>query len=159
MSRVNEDRQSLKGTKAVITMWLTGILILSCSVMDDTTIPKDQFTQVEISDFDVNMQKDYIRGKIQNNGEHNITTSIFKFEIYVGSQEVSRRTNLMNESSANKYTGKDSLNPLNLLLSQNFVVRETLKPGYSTEFYYELRMDYEFHDFLYTYEIVQLKGR
>ncbi|NQV43038.1 MAG: hypothetical protein HQ506_11850 [Candidatus Marinimicrobia bacterium] len=106
--------------------------------MDDDSIPRDQFNQVAISDFEVNMDRDYIRGKIQNNGEHNITSSVFKFEIYAGN---------------------DSLDSSKLLLSQNFVVREPLKPGYSTEFYFELKMDYEFSNFLYTYNIVQIKGR
>jgi len=146
------------GIKSII-MCLPVILFMNCSIMDDNSLPGDQFNQVQISDFEVNMQRDYIRGKIQNHGEHDITSSIFKFKIYTGNSETSGNTNLINENSAMMYTGKDSLDPSKLLLSQNFVVREPLKPGYSTEFYFELKMDYEFYDFLYTYEIVQLKGR
>jgi len=127
----------LTRTHAIILM-IPAILLITCSQMDDDSIPRDQFNQVAISDFEVNMDRDYIRGKIQNNGEHNITSSVFKFEIYAGN---------------------DSLDSSKLLLSQNFVVREPLKPGYSTEFYFELKMDYEFSNFLYTYNIVQIKGR
>lgn len=142
-----------------IKMLLSAIGFVACSIMDDNSIPRDHFSQVEISNFEVNMQRDYIRGKIQNNGEHNITSSIFELEIYSDSLAVSGNTNLMNQSSAIRYTGADSLDASKLLLAQNFVVREPLKPGYSTEFYFELKMDYEFSNFLYTYEIVQIRGR
>ena len=121
-----------------ILMMLPAVLFMTCSQMDDNSIPRDEFAQVEISDFEVNMDRDYIRGKIQNNGTHNITSSIFKFEIY---------------------TGADSLDSSKVLLSQNFVVREPLKPGYSTEFYFELKMDYDYTIFHYSYDIVQIKGR
>jgi len=140
-------------------MCLPAILLMNCSIMDDNSLPVDQFNQVQISDFEVNMQRDYIRGKIQNIGEHNITSSIFEFEIYTGNPGAAGNTNLMNKNSVINYTGRDPLDPAKLLLSQNFVVREPLKPGYSTEFYFELKMDYEFYEFFYTYEIVQLKGR
>ncbi len=121
-----------------LILMLPALLLITCAKMDDDSIPRDQFNQVEISDFEVNMDRDYIRGKIQNNGDHNITSSVFKFEIYAGN---------------------DSLDSSNLLLSQNFVVREPLKPGYSTEFYFELKMDYNVSTFLYAYDIVQIKGR
>ena len=121
-----------------INILLPVTLLMACSIMDDNTIPRDQFDQVEISDFEVNMDRDYIRGKIQNNGSHNISSSIFKFEIYAG---------------------VDSLDASRLLLSQNFVVREPLKPGYSTEFYFELKMDYDHSNYFYTNDIIQIKGR
>ncbi len=140
-------------------MLSSAFLFMTCSIMDDNSIPRDQFNQVQISNFEVNMQRDYIRGKIQNTGKHNITSSIFKFEIYSGNTGASGNTNVINESSAINYKGGESLDPSKLLLSQNFVVREPLKPGYSTEFYFELKMDYQFSDFLYTYDIVQIKGR
>ena len=122
----------------LIKVLLAVSFLMACSLMDDNSIPRDQFDQVEISDFEVNMDRDYIRGKIQNKGRHNITSSIFKFEIYAG---------------------EDSLDSSKRLLSQNFVVREPLSPGYSTEFYFELKMDYEFSNFIYTYDLVQIKGR
>ena len=142
-----------------ILMVLCATLITTCSTMDDNAIPKDQFNQVEISDFEVNMERDYIRGKLQNNGEHSITSSIFNFEIYAGSIEGSGATNQMGEPTSVEFAGRDSLDTSKILLSQNFVVREPLKPGYSTEFYFELKMDYEVSNFLYTYDIVQIKGR
>jgi len=145
--------------KSAIMMWIPLMLLMTCSVMDDKAIPPDQFNQVEISDFEVNLQRDYIRGKIQNNGKHDITSSIFRFDLY--SENASAPENDINykRGSMLRYTGGDSLNPSRLLLSQNFVVREPLKPGYSTEFYFELKMDYDLLSFLYTYEIIQLKGR
>jgi hypothetical protein len=141
-----------------IFILISAILFWTCSKMDDHAIPMDQYGQVEISDFEVNMERDYIRGKIQNNGEHDITSSIFNLEIYSRDSE-SVKTSFDGENHIVRYTGVDSLEPSRLLLSQNFVVREPLKPGYSTEFYFELKMDYEVTGFLYTYEIIQIKGR
>ena len=145
-------------TKPRLFISLILTLFLGCTVIDDKAIPKEQFSQVEISDFEVNMQRDYIRGKIQNNGEHNITSSIFKLEIFSGSTRASVNSSVGRNSSVIRYMGSDSLDISKLLLSQNFMVREPLKPGYSTEFYFEVKMDYELSDFLYTYEIVELKG-
>lgn len=113
-------------------------LCWACSMMDDNTLPQDQFDQIVISDFEVNMDRDFIRGKIQNKGHHEVTSSIYKFEIY--------------PASASPDSAK-------ALLSQNFIVREPLKPNYSTEFYFELKMDYDETDFVYIYDIVQVKGR
>jgi len=141
----------------VMVMVLT--LFAACTVMDDNSIPRDQFDQVEISDFEVNLARDYIRGKIQNNGKHEISSSIFKFDLYSGKLSASGGRNSHDQNSISIKKGSESIDSSFLLLSQNFVVRETLKPGYSTEFYFELKMDYDFSDYLYNYEIIHLKGR
>ena len=148
----------LKKMKLTLLLLLF-ILIATCSTMDDNSIPRDQFSQVQISDFEVNMDRDYIRGKIQNNGKHDITSSIFEFALYSGSFEPAENTQQMRANSIREYLGEGSLDTSKLLLLQNFVVREPLKPDYSTEFYFELKMDYESTNFLYTYDIVQIKGR
>ena len=145
--------------KAINMIWISLLLIMTCSVMDDDAISKDQFNQVEISDFEVNLQRDYIRGKIQNRGKHDITSSIFRFELYSGNLGGSGDDFNYNQVSMVNSSEGDSLEPSRLLLSQNFVVREPLKPGYSTEFYFELKMDYDFSSYLYSYTIIQLKGR
>ncbi len=151
--------RSVLGRLKTIIMILPVVLLVNCSIMDDNSLPAHKFNQIQISDFEVNMQRNYIRGKIQNNGEHDITSSIFNLEIYRDDSERSGNSNLMSENTVTEYTGKEVLNPENLLLSQNFVVREPLNPGYSTEFYFELKLDYQFDEFLYTHKIVQLKGR
>jgi len=127
-------------------------LVTSCTVMDDKDLPVDQLKLTEISDFEVNLDRDFIRGRIQNNGDHNITSSIFRFELFA---EQTGTSGPMTQ----KVRGDLGLALKEPLLSQNFVVREPLKPGYSTEFYFELKMDFEHPRFLYAYEIIQLKGR
>jgi len=151
----NGRRTLNMGVKTIFIMWLVVTLIVACSVMDDNPISRDQFSEVGISDFEVNMQRDYIRGKIQNHSEHNITSSIFKLEIFSGSTRAAVNSSV---GTVIRHMGSESLDLSKLLLSQNFMVREPLKPGYSTEFYFEVKMDYDLSDFLYTYEIVELKG-
>lgn len=128
------------------------LLSVSCSVMDDKNLPEDQLEQVKMSDFEVNLDRDFIRGKIQNIGNHHITSSIFRFELFA------ENTGLPGPA-VQEVTGHIQQTMKEPLLSQNFVVREPLKPGYSTEFYFELKMDFDDLRFLYTYEIIQLKGR
>jgi len=53
----------------------------------------------------------------------------------------------------------DSLSGLTLLLSHDFFIRETLKPGYSTEVYFEINLDFEKGQYIYSKDLVELKGR
>ncbi len=149
----------MKKTLATSIAWVVMTVVSNCTVMDDNSVPKERFNQIEISDFEVNIDRDYIRGKIQNNSDLDITSSIFTFELYSGNfGEYENNKNYL-QSSIAFHAGPDSLSPSKLLLSQNFVVREPLKPNYSTEFYFELKMDYDISNFLYTHEIFQIKGR
>lgn len=132
------------------------ILLLGCIGMDNESIPLEQFDKVKISDFEVNLERDYIRGRIENQGTYDITTSIFKLILY--SQERSA-TEGSNQVPNIRHVQASMVEPNSQLFTQNFVVREQLKPNYSTEFYFELKLDYEGIDILYTYEIIDLKGK
>jgi hypothetical protein len=45
------------------------------------------------------------------------------------------------------------------VLSENFFIRETLKPGYSTEVYFEFKLDDLSERNVFTQEIIELKGK
>ncbi|MCF7826400.1 MAG: hypothetical protein K9M55_06710 [Candidatus Marinimicrobia bacterium] len=149
----------MRRNKNIIMASMLVALLMACSVMDDKSIPKNQYPQVEISDFEVDMARGYIRGKIQNNSQYDVSSAILKFELYSQSMLTRGSNNFRYRSSARRYAVGDSPDPATLLLSKKFLIRESLKPGYSTEFYFELKMDNDFSECLYTYEIVELKGR
>lgn len=134
-------------------------LLMACSLMDDNSIPKNEFPKMEISDFEVDMMRWYIRGKIQNNSQYDVSSAILKFDLYSQNMLTRASRDFRDHRSARSYSVGDSLDPARLLISKNFLIREPLKPGYSTEFYFELKMDYNFSEYFYTYEIVELKGR
>lgn len=123
--------------------------------MDNESIPMDQFNKVEINDFEVNLERDYIRGRIENKGSYDLTTSIFKLNLYTKKRSEAENSSQIPQV---RYAEASEIDPTYKIFSQNFVIREQLKPNYSTEFYFELRLDYEGFDILYTHEIIDLKG-
>lgn len=141
--------------KGVLLLCLTVFLFMNCTGMDNETIPSDQYEEVKINAFEVNLERQYIRGEIQNLSEYDITTSIFRLVLYGAERKPEGRGIHV---SIVQHAGPEVIDLPPRLFSQDFVVRERLKPGYSTEFYFELKMDYEGMDILYTHEIIGLKG-
>ena len=145
---------------------LSLFLVAGCTVADDDVIDKAEYHQMEISDFEINMEHNYIRGKLQNNGSHHITSTHFKLELFRNEPQskasIPNRSRKILQNHAFKISEAspgDSLYDVNQTLSKIFIVREPLKPSYSTEFYFELKMDDPSQDYLYTLRVVQLKGR
>ncbi len=170
MFNPNIRKWSLHPRTVQLTCYLSVIMLLvvSCSNLDDAKIPKEAYSKVVIDNFDINTDRDFIGGRIVNNSSRVVTSCKFEFRLYrhteqaelvKGKQPGSDNFGRDNQDEFREYSSSDSLSGMQLLISENFLVRESLKPGYSTEFYFELTMDFDFHSYAYSKEIIQLKGR
>jgi len=144
------------------------LLLVSCSSLDDQLLSKDEFKNVEINDFQINLERDYINARVLNKSAHIVTSCIFKFSLYKSELngepkfsrgEYSEYSDQSTSSSFIEIQNPDSLSKLTQLLSHKFFIRETLKPGYSTEVYFEINLDFEKGQYFFTKELVELKGR
>ncbi|NQV48883.1 MAG: hypothetical protein HQ507_00190 [Candidatus Marinimicrobia bacterium] len=146
---------------------LVFMLGVSCASLDDQLLSKAEFKNIEFKDFQINLDRDYINTRVVNNSSHTVTSCIFRFSLYKsGSTSTIKPTQDVYVGNANterissfiERTDIDSLAGLTHLLSHNFFIRETLKPGYSTEVYFEINLDFEQGQYIYTKELVELKG-
>ena len=146
---------------------LVFMLVVSCVSLDDQLLSKAEFKNIEFKDFQINLERDYINARVVNNSSHTITSCIFRFSLYKpGLNSTLRATRDIYAGNANEAMASsfiehgpaDSLSVLTHLLSHDFFVRETLKPGYSTEVYFEINLDFEEGQYIYSKEVVELKG-
>ncbi len=125
-------------------LFLSGILILiifGCSGLDDKLLPVDALNHVEFQDVEVNPARNYIRGKLVNNSAYTLTSCKVRISIYLDSPAFAET----DEKQA--------------AFSKNFFIRASLKPGYSTEVYYEVKLD-GLQDYArFTSELFDLKGQ
>jgi len=147
---------------------LVVLLFASCVSLDDQLLSKAEFKNIEFKDFQINLDRDYINARVVNNSSHTITSCIFRFSLYKPGLNAtlnhtkgvySGNTNGEMSSSFIERQAVDSLSGLTLLLSHDFFIRETLKPGYSTEVYFEINLDFEKGQYIYSKDLVELKGR
>jgi len=129
-----------------------------------------------IQDFGVSLDRGYIRGQLVNNSTYSISSCIIKFSLYKleKNSELLRQkryfakteniidslslAGIDQEVSRDKSTATKIQPEMTLLFSKNFAVRERLEPGYSTEFYFEVKLDFQADNYIYTKEVIGLKG-
>ena len=128
--------------------------MVACTDLDDPPLPSDAEGQVYFKSFEIDPQRNYINGRIVNDSPYTLTSCRINIDIYLSGG------NPDDSLSLQMVSPKDSLlKHLSPTISEKMLMREPLKPGYSTEVYFEFPM-HELHGHaFYTREINGLKGR
>lgn len=137
--------------------WVLGIstlLVLSCTGLDDKSLPADAEGKVYFQSFEIDPTRDYILGRIVNDSPYTLTSCRIRINIYQDGGVVGESLQLT-ELQPDDSTLTDRVPEI----SEKMFMRETLKPGYSTEVYFEFPMQELKGQAVYTREIIELKGR
>jgi hypothetical protein len=133
---------------------IIAILCSACTGLDDSPLPKDAEGQVYFQSFEIDPKRNFILGRIVNDSPYTLTSCRIVINIFAEASGDTRLVNLMPVEP-----GSAALKGQKPLVSEKMFMRETLKPGYSTEIYFEFPMDHLGGKAVYTREIVELKGR
>ncbi len=149
-------------SRILLVVILLGMILTNCVGLDDQKLPKSDYDKISIENFQVNLERNFISGRLVNKSSYVVTSCVFEFKLYRldGSRSSNSITYEANDGST--FTELNSNNrdtERKLVHSQKFLVREPLKKDYSTEFYFELKLDYDRGDYSYSKEIIDLKGR
>jgi len=128
--------------------------IFSCSGLDDQVLPPDANDQIKFQSFEIDPSRNYILARIINDGPHTLTSCRLSVSFF-------RQSNLPpNQFILTELNGSQASKVKELaFLRESFLIREPLKPGYSTEVYYELKIDQLRGSAFYTKELIDLKGK
>ena len=138
------------------TILLSLILILlgTCNSFDDNALPPDDHDQIYFESFELNPERNYVLTKLVNNSLYTLTSCQFNVSIYTESTPEDIPPTLTKAKPGDAIpTGYQKT------LSKTFFIRETLKPGFSTEAYFELRLSDLKGPGIFTYEIDRLSGQ
>ncbi|MCF7807072.1 MAG: hypothetical protein K9M49_00545 [Candidatus Marinimicrobia bacterium] len=139
--------------KRSLSLALAGLFLLGCAGMDDQPLPADAQGQVYFQSFEIDPSRDYILGRIVNDSPYTLTSCRIAINIYHEDPTEGDALFLTEVQPG------DSLRKSSPDISEKLFMRETLKPGYSTEIYFELPMKHLSGQAVYTREIIELKGR
>lgn len=130
------------------------VLLVGCTDLDDNALPLDSHTQIYFQTFELNPERNYVLGKLINNSPYLLTSCRFRINFYPELPKSEEPLTLR------KIDPKELI-PLGKTptLSKDFFIREPLKPGYSTEVYFEIRLNDLNGSTDFTREIIELKGR
>ncbi|MCF7823919.1 MAG: hypothetical protein K9N35_07065 [Candidatus Marinimicrobia bacterium] len=138
-----------------ILLLLLICLMWNCTGLDDKKLPTDANGQIYFEEFELNTQRNYLLVKLVNESPYTLTSCKFSVNFY--STTSSQESPLI----LTEVSSDDVLDLLESVpkRSEIFFIRETLKPGYSTEVYFELNLDDLSRRTIYTQEILELKGK
>jgi hypothetical protein len=134
---------------------IASLLIVTCTGLDDKPLPTDARGQIYFNGFELNAQRNYLLVNLINESPYTLTSCKLKVNIYSIAQSQEDPL-ILTEVSVNDVMDGEGDAPV---LSENFFIRETLKPGYSTEVYFELKLDDLSGRSVFTQEIIELKGK
>lgn len=137
-----------------LVLGLFALFLLTCTGLDDKPLPSDAEGQVRFQSFEIDPKRDYILGRIVNDSPYTLTSCRIAINIYMVDQTVADSLQLTEVSPR-----ESSLRGKNPAISEKMFMRETLKPGYSTEVYFEFPMQDLKGQAVYTREVIDLKGR
>lgn len=144
----------MKYTPSFIFLLASILFWGSCSDLDDTALPPDAKTHIYFQAFEVNARRNFVLGKLINNSPYTLTSCRFRIDIYTLSPD-SQTPLSLTELEA----GTEVMPHQVPVLTKDFLVREALKPGYSTEVYFELRLKDLKGPAVYSQTILELKGQ
>lgn len=146
--------KKLSLSKASILL-IGSLLIVTCTGLDDKPLPTDARGQIYFKEFELNPQRNYLLVNLINESPYTLTSCMFQVNIYsmASNQEDPL---ILTEVNADDMKDDEGGAPS---LSEKFFIRETLKPGYSTEVYFELKLDDLGGRSVFTQEILELKGK
>ena len=133
---------------------IASILITACTGLDDEALPADAEGQIYFKSFEIDPRRNYINGRIVNDSPYTLTSCRIAIDIYVRGQSLGEQLQLTEVSPEDP-----ALADLSPTISEKMFMRETLKPGYSTEIYFEFPMQDLQGEAFYTRRIMELKGR
>lgn len=143
--------RSFLGTAVLV---LTALIGTACTGLDDELLPADASGQVYFQSFEIDPARDYILGRIVNDSPYILTSCRIAINIYQDGQTQGESLRLIELQPGDSTLAHQSPD-----ISEKLFMRETLKPGYSTEIYFELPLEHLRGQAVYTREIVELKGR
>jgi len=143
----------------LILPWSAAVLIstvfcLSCTDLDDKPLPGDALGKVYFQSFEIDPNRNYILGRIVNDSPYTLTSCRIAINIYLDNLETGGSFDLKLVDP-----GDTSLTSKTPLITEKMFMRETLKPGYSTEVYFEFPMEQLRGRAVYTRQIIELKGK
>ena len=139
--------------KALVLIFALSSL-LSCVGLDDEPLPVDAAGKIHFQSFEIDPARNYFIAHIVNESTYTVSSCRIKICLY-------RHEALPpNSFTLTEIAPSEALiSGENPFLLQEFLVRNPLTPGYSTEVYYELNLDQLRGRAVFTKEIVDLKGR
>ena len=137
------------------SLLIASLLIVACTGLDDKPLPSDARGQIYINGFELNAQRNYLLVNLINKSPYTLTSCKFQVNIYSIAQSQEDPL-ILTEVSADDVKDVEGYVPV---LSENFFIRETLKPGYSTEVSFEFKLDDLSERNVFTQEIIELKGK
>ncbi|MCF6237364.1 MAG: hypothetical protein L3J79_00880 [Candidatus Marinimicrobia bacterium] len=129
-------------------------LFAACTDFDDQALPTDAQGQIYFQEFELNADRGYVLTKLINDSPYTLTSCRFRIKIYPQNSTSELPLKLSEVSSDDFRTSGSAPG-----LTEDFFIRETLEPGYSTEVYYELQLKGLGGLAVFTKELVSLKGR
>jgi len=136
-----------------VLLALVSLLLMVCAGLDDQPLPADTEGQIYFTSFEIDPRRDYVLGRILNDSPHILTSCRIVIMIYPLNQAIQDSLQLTEVS-----VGDSVLTNRTPAVSEKMFMRETLKPGYSTEVYFEFPMQDLKGKAVYTLEIIEMKG-
>lgn len=129
------------------------ILLINCTGLDDQALPPEAAAQVTFKSFDIDPSRNYFIARLENNSPYVVSSCRIDLAIYPESPLPSHELILSEESP------DISRSVSKALITESFLIRDPLKPGYSNEVYYELKIDQLRGTAIYVKKLSDLKGR
>ena len=129
------------------------ILLINCTGLDDQGLPPEAAAQVTFQSFEIDPSRNYIIARLVNNSPYIVSSCRIDLAIY---PESPLPPNELILSEGSRDVGGSASE---VLVSESFLIRDPLKPGYSNEVYYELKIDQLRGTAVYIKKLSDLKGR
>lgn len=132
---------------------LSFLLLLGWTGLDDQPLPSEATAHISFQSFEIDPSRNYFIARLVNNSPYLLSSCRINLSIY---QESSLPPNELILSEWSPFGDLPSSGPI---VSENFLIRDPLRPGYSNEVYYELKMDHLRGTAVYVKGLSDLKGR
>ena len=137
----------------IILIGVSALLLMTCTGLDDQPLPADAKEKIYFSSFEIDPLRNSILGRIVNDSPYTLTSCQIEIKVYHISPALEGPLTLREVELGDE--GVASLTPV---MTERLLMREALRPEYSTEIYFEMRLHDLHGQAIYTREIIKMKG-